>query len=245
MDHGPARDLLLRWGGNPDNLILLTDSTRCTPRGDVWFGERGGASTGKEVGKDPHRKEHGGGAAAPPLLAAPTVNDAPTDPDEDGTSAALGPVLSPDAVSPCTAAAQLLFAWCDAKASQREMADVVAVDVYVPRRAPLAGDELRAFLRGEEEERQVREREAEKIKIAREIEIARGRLRLGDDEVAGGGSVGKGGGATLAASNIAGSASVSSRPRKKSRFDQNLFIKFSKPVHSELSAFMVLLVCPC
>ena len=28
MDHGPARDLFVRWGGNPDNLVLVTDSAR-------------------------------------------------------------------------------------------------------------------------------------------------------------------------------------------------------------------------
>ena len=37
-----------------------------------------------------------------------------------------------------------------------------------------------------------------------------------------------------AAAKTTGGASASSRPKKKSRFDQSLFIKFSKPVHSEL-----------
>ena len=35
LDSGPAQDLLLRWGGNPDNLMLLTDSTRCVLQRDV------------------------------------------------------------------------------------------------------------------------------------------------------------------------------------------------------------------
>ena len=47
LDHGPARDLLIRWGANPDNLVLLTDSTRCAPRGDVWSGRARGAEGGE------------------------------------------------------------------------------------------------------------------------------------------------------------------------------------------------------
>ena len=35
LDSGPARDLLLRWSENQDNAIILTDSSRCVPRGDV------------------------------------------------------------------------------------------------------------------------------------------------------------------------------------------------------------------
>lgn len=126
------------------------------------------------------------------------------------------------------------------------MPDEVSVDVYVPHRAPLSGSELKEFLAEEEEERRAKKEEAERKAMMREIELARGRLRLGGDEeggTTGGGGAGKTGG--VASNNAASSkpssgktaattsAATSSRPKKKSRFDQNLFIKFSKPVHSE------------
>ena len=118
----------------------------------------------------------------------------------------------------------------------------------MPHRAPLSGSELKEFLAEEEEERRAKKEEAERKAMMREIELARGRLRLGGDEEGGttgggGGGAGKTGG--VASNNAASSkpssgktaattsAATSSRPKKKSRFDQNLFIKFSKPVHSE------------
>ena len=122
------------------------------------------------------------------------------------------------------------------------MADEIGVDVFVPHRAPLAGDELKEFLAEEEEERRRKRKEAEEREMMREIELARGRLRLGDDDAAGGGAGGAtggsgkaaGAGASKTASGKTGATSApSSRPKKKSRFDQSLFIKFSKPVHSE------------
>ena len=32
LDHGPARDLLLKWGDNDNNAIIFTDSAQCWPR---------------------------------------------------------------------------------------------------------------------------------------------------------------------------------------------------------------------
>merc|ERR1719232_508857 len=33
LDHGPARDLFLKWADNPDNAVIFTDYQRsCTPR---------------------------------------------------------------------------------------------------------------------------------------------------------------------------------------------------------------------
>lgn len=207
LDHGPARDLLLKWGENPDNLILLTDSTRCVPRGDLWFGQSG--ENADKGGKEERRQEE-------------------KETDEDGKLA--GTAISASDVSAYTTASQLLYQWCLAKAGGEEMADEVTIDVHVPHRAALAGAELKEFLADEEAERVRIQAEAEKTAMMQEIEQAKGRLRLGEDDTAGT----KSSGAAAGASKGTGSSAVT-RPKKKSRFDQNLFIKFSKPVHSELS----------
>jgi cleavage and polyadenylation specificity factor subunit 2 len=211
LDHGPARDLLLKWGDNPDNLVLITDSTRCVPRGDIWFANRG--ATADKAAKEERR-----------------VLSEEKETDEDGKLP--GTALAPSDVSSYTTASQLLYHWCLAKACGEEMADVVAIDVHVPHRAALAGAELKAFLANEEAERIRIQAEAEKKAMMQEIEQAKGRLRLGEDD-AGGGTGGKSSGTGSSVSKGAASTGVG-RPKKKSRFDQNLFIKFSKPVHSEL-----------
>jgi cleavage and polyadenylation specificity factor subunit 2 len=278
MDHGPARDLLLKWGSNPDNLILITDSTRCVPRGEVWFhrhlrryqGSSAGAggsvagennliaatneSTGAIIGI-------AAAAGDDAVVDGNTTNTTTDDKEGDEQQASLvGPALQPDSISAYTTASQLLYQWCVAKASGTEMPDEILVDVNVPHRAPLKGLELQAFLAEEDREMRSRQAEMEEKAMMKEIELARGRLRLGagDGEEAmvtiapgtsdtgGGGSKTNAGGSSAslstsgktAASSIGGLVS-SSRPKKKSRFDQKLFIKFSKPVHSELSCLFL------
>lgn len=237
LDHGPARDLLLKWGDNSDNLVLLTNSGRCVPRGDVWaqrLRERKVGGIVKEKAKS-------------------VVEDATATAGEaDDEGKLLGMALSPSDVSTYTAASQLLYQWCAAKASGEEMADEIGVDTYVPHRAPLAGAELKAFLAAEEEERRMKKADAEKKAMMQEIELARGRLRLGEDTETGVGaedansketSSGQGGAPSSSTTTsgdgggtTAGAGAVSpTRPRKKSRFNQDLFIKFSKPVHSKYS----------
>lgn len=216
LDHGPARDLLLKWGENPDNLILLTDSTRCVPRGDVWFGMSRGESVDKSVVEESRRQEQ-----------------ETKETDEDGKLA--GTAISASDVSAYTTASQLLYQWCLAKAGGEEMADEVTVDVHVPHRAALAGAELKAFLADEEAERVRVQAEMEKKAMLQEIEQAKGRLRLGEDDT--GGAKGS---AAAASTSKASGASSTGRPKKKSRFDQNLFIKFSKPVHSECAVWYTL-----
>ncbi|KAL7541835.1 hypothetical protein ACHAXR_011246 [Thalassiosira sp. AJA248-18] len=256
LDHGPARDLLIRWGSNPDNLVLITDSTRCVPRGNVWYNRRcgaggrhrrggvGGGGGGGDAPSIVHQANKEKEAAAAAILTAAVVEEGP-EADEDGNPLLGAPIL-PSEISAYTTASQLLYAWCTAKASREEMADEVAVDVYVPHRAPLAGLELKAFLAEEEEERRLKIKEEEEKAMMMEIELARGRLRLGDDDTGGGGasstgaSSGKTGASTAVGSKTTKSGGGtagggSSRPKKKSRFDQNLFIKFSKPVHMTFS----------
>ena len=227
LDHGPARDLLIKWGSNPDNLVAITDSTRCVPRGDVWFDRMLGGSE-KDKTAQAQKEE----AINRPVVPTEAEQG---ETDEDGNL--LGAPISPTDVSAYTTSSQLLYAWCTAKASKEEMADEVSVDIYVPHRAPLAGNELKAFLAEEEEERRMKQKEAEQKAMMMEIELARGRLRLGDDETdktAGGKAGASGGGVGSKAKKATGTGgAASSRPKKKSRFDQSLFIKFSKPVHSE------------
>jgi len=223
LDHGPARDLLLKWGDNPDNLVLLTNSSRCVPRGDVWsqrLREKQGGIVVKEKKTTKEDVAASAGAA---------VGEA----DDEGKQL-VGAALAPSDVSIYTAASQLLYKWCVAKASGEEMADEIGVDTYVPHRAPLAGAELKGFLAAEEEERRMKKAEAEKKAMMQEIELARGQLRLGEDTEGGGGGVdATTKGATGSATSTTAGAGVVSpkRPRKKSRFNQDLFIKFSKPVH--------------
>lgn len=128
--------------------------------------------------------------------------------------------------SPWTAAGQLMVAWTQAKREGREMDDSVEVDVRVPQRAPLTGEELKRFLESEEQARLLAQKEEEKRAILREVELAKGQLRLGDEEPE-----------VKVVSNVTAAA----RPKKKSRFDSTLFLKFSKPLHRKLSAFAVLL----
>ena len=279
MDHGPARDLLLKWGSNPDNLILITDSTRCVPRGEVWFhrhlrryqGSSAGAG-GSVAGENNLIAATNESTGAIIGIAAAAGDDAVVDgnttntttDDKEGNeqqAALVGPALQPDSISAYTTASQLLYQWCVAKASGTEMPDEIIVDVNVPHRAPLKGMELQAFLAEEDREMRSRQAEMEEKAMMKEIELARGRLRLGggdgeeaavtnttpgtSDTIGGGNKTNAGGSSAglstsgkTAASSSGGLVS-SSRPKKKSRFDQKLFIKFSKPVHSELSCLIL------
>ena len=156
--------------------------------------------------------------------------------------------MGPDeTVSKFCAAAQLLQQWCLAKYEQREMDDSILVDVRVPHRSPLAGHELKTFLAQEEAKRHYQKQQEEKRAMLREVEIAKGQLRLGEDEptstsTMAGTTTGMAGeasqGSSAAAANLATSgtsssaaAAVKGRPTKKSRFDSSLFLKFSKPLH--------------
>ena len=219
LDSGPARDLLLRWAENQDNAVVLTDSTRCVPRGDVArlaaLGEAALAAAG--------------GVAE---LGDATAADTDEAAGEGG--AATGTAVQPGDISAQSTSAQLLLQWCEAKEAREEMADVIDVDVPVPFRAPLAGAELQAFLAEEERARREKRAEEERRAMLREVEQAKESLRLGDDDA--GGAVPSA--ATAVASDDKGAdakrtlAPVASRkPKKKSRFDQNLFLKYTKPNH--------------
>ena len=118
-----------------------------------------------------------------------------------------------DDLSKWTVAGQLLQAW----SQNEEMPDSVWVDVPVPQRATLQGAELRDFMASEEAIRQQQAQEAKEQAMLAEVERAKGELRLDDEKV------------------VPNNDKLQfMRPRKKSRFDSNLFLKYSKPLHCEL-----------
>jgi Cft2 family RNA processing exonuclease len=183
-----------------------------------------------------------------------TSTSMPIAPEEDEDVAAAGSGMlttAGDAIaepSPWTTAGQLLKAWAKAKATASEMDDSIVADVPIPFRSALAGNELKAFVAAEESKRLRLKAEDEKRALLREVELAKGQLRLGEDDT----TLTTTGGAV--ASSVSSGAIVSStnnteqekqesstlsktnsttlaRPRKKSRFDSTLFLKFSKPLH--------------
>jgi cleavage and polyadenylation specificity factor subunit 2 len=252
LDNGPARDLLLRWGDNDNNAIVFTDSSQCCKRlmsrtaktrmstsavplssggseqvGLVRTSSEGmqsdfGIAAASAIAKSLVAEEEVATAAAQEagLIGAGADGD---DEDED-----VGMAISVGEASRYTAAYQLIQHWCRAKLEDREMEDSVEVDVLVPKRRPLAGAELQQFLEDEEAARRAQRRQEEKEAMLREVELAKGRLRLGEDS-----------GATSSAANAVGSSTSASaianlpyaRAKKKSRFDSSLFLKFSKPLH--------------
>ena len=227
LDSGPARDLLLRWSENQDNAIILTDSSRCVPRGDVGAARvLGLPGLGQKVG--------GVGQVATGAVAGEAVEA--EEEGGDGAAALVGAAVLAADVSLQSTAAQLLTKWCEAKSAREEMADVVDVDVPVPHRAPLAGLELQAFLAEEEKARKRKQAEKERKAMLAEVEKAKESLHLGDEDAGGVSTAALSSDKSASASaRLAGakakSGAVTKRPRKKSRFDQNLFLKFSKPLH--------------
>lgn len=145
---------------------------------------------------------------------------------QDGQPAAEEEALVGEAAPAAewTPSAQLLTAWAAATAQGREMDDAVPVVVDVPQRSPLTGAELKAFLVEEEQLRQQRLQEEEKQAMLRQVELAKGELRL-DQEV-------ESKSTTSAVSSI-------NKPRKKSRFDSTLFLKFSKPLYRTYTILIV------
>ena len=237
LDYGPARDLLLKFADNPDNAIIITDSQKCVPRPASMFVAK------NQINNNPFDLDSNGAM----MKSSSTGEDG----NEGGpNSSTLGNTLSLANTSRFSSAAQLLMKWCEAKEANQEMADVVEIDVLVPHRSPLVGIELKAFHAEEEAARQEKKAQEERKALLREVELARGRLRLGEEDV----DENTGTNADGATSNTTSAKQQSSTtngvqsennastsavtngppPKKKSRFNQNLFLKFSKPVHSEL-----------
>jgi hypothetical protein len=170
--------------------------------------------------------------AATTAAAAAAAATAATETEETQEDTQVGTAIPEDEASEYTTSYQLLRHWCKAKLEHREMEDSVEVDVLVPRRAPLAGPELKLFLEQEEAARLSKRKQEEEQAMLREVELAKGRLRLGEDQQQ---QQQQAPPASSAESKAAIAKSpkytYAARPKKKSRFDSTLFLKFSKPLH--------------
>jgi len=279
LDHGPARDLFLRWADNDNNAVIFTDSSQCLER-ETTILSAAASNSALAVGKGgvvsssmkdladangsetsvvaaPNQRTLAASITTPPLSSsagAPTGTVKGGDSEADvGVDASIedsmmGKAINEDEASPYTTSYQLLKHWSLAKAQDREMDDMVPVDVMIPRRTPLVGSELTAFLEKEEAARLAQRKREEEEAMLREVELAKGRLRLGDESgnPSSASGAGSGGGSSVVAAassapgNEAGASSSSTskaahlpffRVKKKSRFDSSLFLKFSKPLH--------------
>lgn len=251
LDHGPARDLFLKWSENADNAIILTDSRRCVQRGNVirhrvTKSAIGIGGDGISMGSIRSPSKDSLTSIAIPNITNLTTTSSPggdtpniVQEDEESSGAInIGSAMTLDRTSEYSTAGQLLLKWCEAKAAREEMADVVECDTMVPKRSPLAGAELKSFLLQEEAKRLKEKAEEERRAMLREVELAKGRLRLNEEEAVPSGASGKplGASGTSSAGTKTKDSKVqdtSSRPKKKSRFDADLFLKFSKPCHSK------------
>ncbi len=300
LDHGPARDLFLKWSENADNAIILTDSRRCVERGDIIKAKILDA-TSRGVGVSGGGMSGGVAPSSSPIKmslddASATVsdtengNETPNIIEDDTTIATatattdqqqiqvqdesnmnlIGSAIPTTAqISSSSTSAQLLQKWCEAKFRGEEMADVIDVDAMVPKRSPLQGMELKLFLEKEEAQRARERQEEERRAMLREVELAKGRLRLNNNasEDGGGGAqdattatttgssgagtrTGSGNNAASSTGSAGASGSTattvasSSRPKKRSRFDADLFLKYSKPCHSKLKVQLQLQMIP-
>ncbi len=259
LDYGPARDLFLKWCENADNTIILTDSRRCVLRGQIMkerkyqqsknlLGGVGGIGTDASVISD-NESIAPIGTGTPNQFSANSVSttaanitDTPNIVQEDEevpgtTTVNIGSSIQSSELSEFSTSGQLLLKWCEAKAADVEMEDVVECDVLIPKRAALAGVELQSFLEREEETRRKKKAEEERLAMLREVELAKGRLRLTQNEESMPSKIGEStdnsSKSKLHASETKESSAALSRPKKKSRFDANLFLKFSKPCHSK------------
>lgn len=236
LDHGPARDLLLKWADNDNNAILFTDSSQCHER--PWRQQRAEDRTTSDKSSLPLEVDMPGAGGNP--VSAPsqskslgsstahTDHQEETQDDDD-----VGAAIMEEESSKYTTSYQLLRHWCKAKMEDREMEDSVNVDVLVPRRTPLAGQELKSFLEEEESARLAKRKQEEEQAMLREVELAKGRLRLGDEQQGRHHQKPSLSGASFTSGKNDGSKGPKSvaRPKKKSRFDSSLFLKFSKPLH--------------
>jgi hypothetical protein len=208
LDHGPARDLLLKWADNDNHAVIFTDSS--------------GAMLRKETQLDDTSADNK--ASNPETAVADAAEEAAEDTLLAGEAIGAG-----QQVSKFTTSYQLLLHWAKAQVEDREMDDSIDVDVLLPRRLPLAGQELTAFLEQEEAALQSKRQRQQEEAMLREVEIAKGQLRLGEE---------------MEKENTSSSPKKQSRvagakASKKSRFDQSLFLKFSKPLHCKFSCKIV------
>jgi hypothetical protein len=224
--------MLLKWADNDNNAILFTDSSHCRAR--PWRRTRATTKQEDEPTKEGDetttKTVTASSQPASTTTATPTTT---TEQEETQEDAAVGAAISEEESNEYTTSYQLLQHWCKAKLENREMEDSVEVDVLVPRRAPLAGLQLQLFLEQEEAARLSKRKQEEEEAMLREVELAKGRLRLGEEQQQNQPQPPPAP-SMVADSKPDGSVKkkwVYTRPKKKSRFDSSLFLKFSKPLH--------------
>ena len=121
----------------------------------------------------------------------------------------------------------MLRAYCEAKMRKEELADEILVDVWCRTQRPLEGAELGEYHRQQESRKAQRAKQQQEQELLAQVQVAKGQLRLEEEEtLVGGAKAGSSDKRQL-------SAQARTRPRKKSRFDQKLFLKFSKPLYSK------------
>jgi len=254
LDHGPARDLFLRWADNADHAIVFTDSSRCFSRRGLQQQQpaQSKQQQAQEIKSEQQIKEieqpttmlmrrQSSTASTAAAAVGAAADDAEHDEDGDNENTMMvGTALGPDEqASKFCAATQLLQQWCNAKWEGREMDDSILVDARVPFRTPLAGQELKNFLAQEEAKRQYQKQQEEKRAMLREVEIAKGQLRLGEDEPTTTASTMGTSAGDASKNTTSSSGAMMGRPNKKSKFDSSLFIKFSKPLHRKFLFLVV------
>ena len=195
----------------------------------------------------------GGGPTVATAASAAAIDEADataTGADDHGDVMVGEAIANTQDLSEYTTSYQLLYHWCKAQWEDREMDDSVTVDVLVPHRSTLKGAELKQFLEQEEAARVSKRKLEQERAMLREVELAKGRLRLGEAEGGGGtttavGTTTSGGASKSSYGGSSGTkpdgtgasstaiSKTASRPKKKSRFDSSLFLKFSKPLHCE------------
>ena len=248
LDHGPARDMLLQWADNDNHSILFTDSSQCHVR--PWVqklraqhqqqqsasGVLNDAMTGtslKSQGTEGTIPVTKASASSETNAAGASTGEGTGDVDDHGDVAIGEAIANSQDISEYTTSYQLLYHWCKAQWEDREMDDSVTVDVLVPHRSTLKGPESKKFLEQEEAARVAKRKMEQERAMLREVELAKGRLRLGEADAASGGAPMPPTPSSKTKSNDTKASSVigKTRPKKKSRFDQSLFLKFSKPLH--------------
>lgn len=234
LDHGPARDLLLRWADNDNNAILFTDSSQCHERS--WRRQKR-AHPSSDLAKsreesNPISASSKGASAGLSSVSATIASSAPAEHQEESQEDTdIGTAILEEDASKYSTSYQLLRHWCQARMEDREMEDSVEIDVLVPRRTPLAGQELKIFLEQEEFARLSKRKQEEEQAMLREVELAKGRLRLGEEQQGQNQQLTSQDGSTKSKLLNVKNPKLYVRPKKKSRFDSSLFLKFSKPLH--------------
>ena len=264
LDHGPARDLFLQIiADDADNCLILTDSRRCVPRPLSTTNNM--TDTNKHVNIIPDDKEdiQNDSSTAVDVDVDVDVVMEVTGNDNDKSSGAVVVLVESESESDRTrvkdvvlgssTARQLLCAWYDAKLRGEEMPDVVTIEALVPQRQPLQGQALQEFVQSELEYQRQLQAQEERRAMLEEIEYAKSTLRLVEST-----TTKEPSSTTITTNNNNNNNNNDKQPSssstqqhtpppskklrttKTSRFDPDMFLKFSKPCHCKYHTHILL-----